>query len=58
MLTVYKMDQAEQWDAVVRSFRDYDTYWLSGYVRAFSSTATGSLCCFTRRPAARAGSTW
>ena len=35
MLNVYTLDQAEQWDAIVRSFREYDTYWLSGYVRAF-----------------------
>ena len=35
MLTVYSLEQSEQWDAVVRSFADYDTYWLSGYVKAF-----------------------
>lgn len=34
-LTVYSLEQSEQWDAVVRSFKDYDTYWLSGYVKAF-----------------------
>lgn len=35
MLTVYTLEQSEQWDRVVRSFREYDTYWLSGYVKAF-----------------------
>ena len=35
MIKVYTLEQAEQWDAVVRSFREHDTYWLSGYVRAF-----------------------
>ena len=35
MIRVYTLEQAEQWDAVVRSFREHDTYWLSGYVRAF-----------------------
>lgn len=35
MLTVYGLEQAEQWDAIVRSFREYDVYWLSGYVKAF-----------------------
>ena len=35
MLTVLTLEQSEQWDAVVRSFQKYDTYWLSGYVRAF-----------------------
>ena len=35
MLTVFTLEQSEQWDDVVCSFREYDTYWLSGYVRAF-----------------------
>ena len=35
MIKVYGIEQAEQWDAVVRSFPTYDAYWLSGYVRAF-----------------------
>ena len=32
MIKVYGIEQAEQWDAVVRSFPTYDAYWLSGYV--------------------------
>ena len=35
MIKVYTIKQAEQWDAVVKSFADYDTYWLCGYVKAF-----------------------
>lgn len=35
MLRVYTLDQSEQWDAIVRSFKAYDAYWLSGYVKAF-----------------------
>ena len=35
VLTVYNLEQAEQWDTIVRSFKEYDTYWLSGYVKAF-----------------------
>ena len=35
MLTVYTPEQSEEWDRIVRSFREYDTYWLSGYVKAF-----------------------
>ncbi len=35
MLTVYTLDQSEQWDTLVRSFKNYDVYWLSGYVKAF-----------------------
>lgn len=41
MLTVYTLDKAEQWDTVVRSFAEYDTYWLSGYVRAFQLHGDG-----------------
>ena len=35
MLIVYTLDQAEQWDEVVQTFKEYDVYWLSGYVKAF-----------------------
>lgn len=34
-ITVYGLECSEQWDAIVRSFKEYDTYWLSGYVKAF-----------------------
>ncbi len=45
-LTVYSLDQSEKWDAVVRSFREYDTYWLSGYVRAFMLHGDGDPLLF------------
>lgn len=35
MLSVIGLEQSEQWDRIVRSFADYDVYWLSGYVKAF-----------------------
>lgn len=35
MLTVIDLKNCEKWDAIVRSFRDYDIYWMSGYVKAF-----------------------
>ncbi|MDO5131373.1 MAG: GNAT family N-acetyltransferase [Eubacteriales bacterium] len=35
MITTFTLEQSDQWDRIVRSFSDYDTYWLSGYVRAF-----------------------
>jgi len=41
VFTVYTLAQAEQWDAIVRSFREYDTYWLSGYVKAFEIHGDG-----------------
>ncbi len=46
MLTVYGLDQAEQWDAVVRSFNEYDTYWMSGYVKAFQIHGDGEPLLF------------
>lgn len=46
MLTVYGLDQAEQWDAVVRSFNEYDVYWLSGYVKAFQIHGDGDPLLF------------
>lgn len=36
VFSVYTLDQAEEWDAVARSFKDYDVYWLSGYAKGFS----------------------
>lgn len=45
-LTVYTLEQSEQWDAVVRSFREYDVYWLSGYVRAFYLHGDGNPLLF------------
>lgn len=31
----YSIDDQNQWDAVVRSFQDYDVFYLSGYSKAF-----------------------
>ena len=41
MLAVYTIEQSEQWDAIVRSFKEYDVYWLSGYVKAFQIHGDG-----------------
>lgn len=45
-LAVYTLDQSEQWDAVVRSFMEYDVYWLSGYVKAFQIHGDGEPLLF------------
>lgn len=42
MLKVYTLKESEAWDSVVRSFRAYDTYWLSGYVKAFQIHGDGA----------------
>ena len=46
MLTVYELGQAEKWDTVVRSFKEYDVYWLSGYVKAFQIHGDGEPLLF------------
>lgn len=45
-LTVYTLEQSEQWDAVVRSF-NFDVYWLSGYVKAFQIHGDGEPLLFS-----------
>ena len=45
-LTVYTLEQSEQWDEIVQSFADYDTYWLSGYVKAFQIHGDGEPLLF------------
>jgi len=35
LLTTFNLNKSEQWDSVVRTFINYDVYWLSGYVKAF-----------------------
>ena len=46
MLTVYTLEQSEQWDTVVRSFEEHDVYWLSGYVKAFQIHGDGEPLLF------------
>lgn len=45
-LKVYTIEQNEEWDAVVHSFKDYDVYWLSGYVKAFKIHGDGEPLLF------------
>ena len=46
MLRVLDLTQQEQWDTIVRSFNDYDVYWLSGYVKAFQIHGDGDPLLF------------
>lgn len=45
-LSVLALEQASQWDAVVRSFKKYDVYYLSGYVKAFQLHGDGEPLLF------------
>lgn len=46
MIRIYFINQEEQWDAVVRSFKKYDVYYLSGYVKAFQLHGDGEPLLF------------
>lgn len=46
MFIVLTLDKNEQWDRIVRSFKKYDTYWLSGYVKAFQIHGDGDPLLF------------
>ena len=35
MIRLFNLSEAEQWDACVTSFAEWDVYYLSGYVKAF-----------------------
>lgn len=35
MIKIYDMNHRNEWDETVRTFDDYDIYYLSGYVKAF-----------------------
>ncbi len=41
MIKTYTIENNAEWDSVVRSFKDYDVYWLSGYVKAFQVHGDG-----------------
>lgn len=35
MIQIYSIDHSKEWDEVVKTFTNYDVYYLSGYVKAF-----------------------
>jgi len=41
VFTVLTLDRSEEWDAIVRSFKRHDVYWLSGYVKGFEIHGDG-----------------
>ena len=46
VFSVFSLEQSEQWDATIRSFKEYDVYWLSGYVKAFQIHGDGEPLLF------------
>lgn len=45
-LKVYSIQQSQEWDAIVRSFKSFDVYYLSGYVKAFQIHGDGEPLLF------------
>lgn len=41
MFKVYTIEQNEEWDTIVRLFKEYDVYYLSGYVKSFQIHGDG-----------------
>ncbi len=46
MLSVFTLKNRDKWDDIVRSFREYDAYWLSGYAKGFSLHGDGEPLLF------------
>ena len=45
-MEIFNIEQAEVWDALVRTFSNYDVYYLSGYVKAFQLHGDGEPLLF------------
>ncbi|MDP4132469.1 MAG: GNAT family N-acetyltransferase [Bacillota bacterium] len=45
-LQIISIDQSDRWDNIVKSFKDYDVYYLSGYVKAFELHGDGEPMLF------------
>lgn len=41
MILIIEISQSELWDEIVKSFKEYDVYYLSGYVKAFQIHGDG-----------------
>lgn len=46
MLKVYTLNQKDEWDNIVKTFKDYDVYYLSGYSKGFSIHGDGEPLLF------------
>lgn len=46
MISVFELEDSEQWDAIVRSFQKYDVYYLSGYTKSFELHGDGKPLLF------------
>lgn len=40
-LSIYTLEESEKWDEIVHTFKGFDVYYLSGYVKAFQNYGDG-----------------
>ena len=41
MISIYKVDEKEEWNRIVKSFKDFDLYYLAEYTKAFEIHGDG-----------------
>lgn len=46
VLSVITLEECEKWDSIVRTFTNYDVYYLSGYIKAFKIHGDGEPLLF------------
>ncbi len=46
MLSVITINESEKWDDIIRTFKNYDVYYLSGYTKAFELHGDGEPILF------------
>lgn len=46
MLEIINIDESDKWDSIVKSFSNYDVYYLSGYTKAFKLHGDGEPTLF------------
>src|SRR5690625_955541 len=46
MIEIIDLNRKEYWDEIVRSFEEYDVYYLSGYVKSFKLHGDGEPILF------------
>ena len=46
MLEIINIDESDKWDSIVKSFSNYDVYYLSGYTKAFKLHGDGEPLLF------------
>lgn len=46
MISIFTLKESEKWDSIVKSFNEYDVYYLTGYTKAFKLHGDGEPVLF------------